>query len=276
MLAREAARRLHRPAAASVRRIATNAPTAIAIGRRRRQLKGSTDGGHVSIQGSRTASSSLPSRRIESLRVIPVSYSERGTCPPACAFYEAGCYAEVGKDGAHWRSVPSRGLSWDQFLDKIRALPIGQLWRHNEAGDLAGRGDRIDFFKLAQLALANRGRRGFTFTHKPITPDAVVAFRAAIDLDFTINASADSLDEADQKASLGVPVVCVTTSTGYSPAGRKLVPCPAQTHSMTCAECQLCAQSQRKAIITFAPHGQSAALIPELVRRKRSRDTAHA
>lgn len=210
---------------------------------------------------------------------IPVTYSERGTCPPACMFYEAGCYAEVGKDGAHWRGVREDGLTWDAFLEAVRALPEGTLWRHNEAGDLAGTGNAIDPMALADLAIANRGRRGFTFTHKPVLAldnlDNALNIRDAIEEGFTINLSADSLEEADAKADLGIAPVVVTVAEGasprYTPGGRKVVVCPAQTNAMTCADCQLCANLRRKSIIAFRAHGQSAALVlvPELIRRKR-------
>jgi hypothetical protein len=217
---------------------------------------------------------------------IPVAYSERATCPPACAFYEAGCYAEVGKDGAHWRGVAAKGIPWGQFLARVRELPAGQLWRMNEAGDLPGRGDDIDGDMVRALVVANKGRRGFTFTHKPVLPtygwastlahqDNAKVIEDAIEDGFTINLSADSLDEADAKADIvAAPVVVVLTGEipKYTPGGRKLVPCPAQTHAMTCLECQLCAHPRRKSVIAFRAHGQSAALIPELVRRKRARE----
>jgi hypothetical protein len=221
---------------------------------------------------------------------MPVSYSERGTCPPSCMFYETGCYAENGKDGAHWRGVASRGLSWDDFLDAVHALPPGTLWRHNEAGDLAGEGDAIDFDMLDELIAANAGRRGFTFTHKPVIPTRAAettlehaencyAVEHANLGGFVVNLSADSLDEADDKADLAAGPVVVTVPAdepipARTPGGRKLVACPAQTHAMTCAECQLCAKADRKAIVVFRAHGQSSALVPELVRRKRHKTEA--
>lgn len=102
--------------------------------------------------------------------------SERASCPPSCGLYEAGCFAQYGKLGAHWRAVPDRGITWGEFLARVRALPAQTLWRHNVAGDLVGPGswdpeyveardDRIDTERLEQLVAANRGRCGFTYTH---------------------------------------------------------------------------------------------------------------
>lgn len=172
------------------------------------------------------------------LGAMPVSYSERGTCPPACMFYEAGCYAENGKDGAHWRGVAEHGLEWDEFLERVHALPHGTFWRHNEAGDLPGDGDAIDFDMLDELVGANAGRRGFTFTHKPVIPtrdaettldhaENVYAIEHANAGGFVVNLSADSLEEADDKADLEAGPVVVTVPLGEQlPArtsgGRKL------------------------------------------------------
>lgn len=51
---------------------------------------------------------------------------------------------------------------------QIAALTEGQLWRHNQAGDLVGGGNEIDTAPRGQLVAANAGKRGFTYTHKPV------------------------------------------------------------------------------------------------------------
>ena len=51
-------------------------------------------------------------------------------------------------------------------MHKIAALPVNDLWRHNQAGDLPGDGELIDKPKLRQLIKANHGKRGFTYSHK--------------------------------------------------------------------------------------------------------------
>ena len=67
---------------------------------------------------------------------IPVSTSSAETCPPACPLAGAGCYAQSGKLSIHWRKVSAaeRGEPWHEFLARIRQLPPGQIWRHNQAG----------------------------------------------------------------------------------------------------------------------------------------------
>lgn len=172
----------------------------------------------------------------------------------------------------HWRTTADEGLDWDVFCARVASLPDATLWRHNEAGDLPGVGDDLDVRALDELVVANAGRRGFTFTHKPLATarerDAVARANAH---GFTINLSADGLEHADRLARLGVAPVAVVlprvASAGLrTPAGRHVVICPATTHGLTCATCGLCSK-QRKAIVGFPAHGQGAALVSLRVRR---------
>ena len=213
---------------------------------------------------------------------IPCSLSERSSCPSSCSLYDAGCYANYGYLGHHWRQVDHRGLPWEVFLDIIQALPEGQLWRHNEAGDLAGHEDVIDDGALRQLVEANRGRLGFTFTHRTALRNHAL-LRWANDAGFTVNLSADSLDEADAlvDAHAGPVVVLLAHDAPdrgiRTPGGRRVVVCPAQTTDLTCATCRLCAKPQRKAVIGFRAHGQFQQHLGELVQlRRRQNEPPHA
>jgi hypothetical protein len=205
---------------------------------------------------------------------IPVSITDTSSCPTTCAFQGAGCYAAYGMLGGHWRATARRGLSWSEFCARVAALPPGTLWRHNEAGDLpSGKTrDAIDARALRQLVAANRGRRGFSFSHYPMDHAANRRAVAAANADgFTINLSADSLEEADELAALRIAPVAVVLPADVparatrTPAGRKVVVCPAQTSGLTCETCQLCAVPRRKAIVGFRAHGQFRALVSDLV-----------
>lgn len=210
----------------------------------------------------------IPSSKAHKLGGMPASMSERGTCPPSCGLYQAGCYADYHKVSMHWRGVGARGISWQDFLEHVRELPAGQLWRHNVAGDLPGTGEDVDEARLHELIAANRaaGARGFTFTHK--RPGFVM--RMANTRGFTINLSAETLGDADElaRADVGpVAVILPFDAKGRikTPAGRHVVVCPAQTDNLTCADCQLCAQPQRRSVVGFRAHGQFKAHVPELV-----------
>lgn len=207
---------------------------------------------------------------------IPASVTSRGTCPPSCAFYDAGCFASYGKQAVHWRRVGEEGDTWEKFLADVRSLPAGQLWRHNVAGDLPGKGESVDVPVLLELVEAAAHTRGFTFTHCHRNEPARRAIKEANARGFTINLSADSLAQADELASLGIgPVAVVLPSDVNAPhfrtkKGNTVTVCPAErVPGMTCALCELCAVPTRKAIIGFRAHGQAKALVSEIVRAKR-------
>ena len=191
---------------------------------------------------------------------IPVSTTSKATCPIDCAMRE-GCYAGSGPLALHWSAVTAgaRGTNWEGFCASIAQLPEGQLWRHNQAGDLPGDGHTIDAQALGELVRANIGKRGFTYSH----------YRDAASLEwiqhanawgFTVNLSANDASDADTLADTGAgPVVCVLPSTQSenltTPAGRRIVVCPAtQRDDVSCATCQLC-QRQRSVIVGFPAHG---------------------
>lgn len=200
---------------------------------------------------------------------IPVSTTSAESCPSACPFNNAnkgGCYAESGPLAIHWRKVTQgkAGDSFGLFLDKIAALPKGQLWRHNQAGDLIGQGDSLDIQALSLLVKANKGKRGFTYTHKPLATESErQAIAQANKEGFTINLSGNNPAHADTLADMGIgPVVTVlpadVTENTTTPAGRKIVVCPAtQRDDVSCATCKLCAVSTREVIVGFPAHGTS-------------------
>jgi len=197
---------------------------------------------------------------------IPVSTTSAESCPTACPFNNAnGCYAASGPLALHWRKVTNglAGDSYGAFLDKVSRLMKGQLWRHNQAGDLIGAGDTLDIQALALLVKANKGKRGFTYTHKPLASQIERdAIRDANKGGFTVNLSGNNLDHADSLVDLGIaPVVVVlphdATSNTVTPKGRKVVVCPAtQRDEVSCASCGLC-QKQRDSIVGFPAHGTS-------------------
>lgn len=197
---------------------------------------------------------------------IPVSTTAKESCPADCAM-RAGCYAASGPLALHWAAVSAgtRGTSWGQFVASIAALPDGQLWRHNQAGDLPQTGGTIDAVKLGQLVQANIGRRGFTYTHHRDT-QSLAWVKHANAWGFTVNLSANDLKDADVLADTGAgPVVVVLPSTQTenttTPAGRKVVVCPAtQRDDVSCATCQLC-QRQRGTIVGFPAHGTKKRVI---------------
>ena len=199
---------------------------------------------------------------------IPVSTSYSDTCPTSCPLRDKGCYAKNGHVGMFWRKVDDgrAGHDWNGFLAAVKTIKPGQIWRHNQAGDLPGRGDTLNRAKLAQLVRAAKGTMAYTYTHKPLHIVAdQMAVAAANQAGFTINLSADTLSEADTLAALDIgPVVVVLPRDTKpkadiaTPMGRRVVVCPATYRDdIPCAACKLCAR-QRDTIVGFPAHGTSA------------------
>jgi len=201
---------------------------------------------------------------------IPVSTSSASTCPDACPFKLQGCYAKSGPLAIHWSKVTSglRGLEWTEFLSVVRSFSAGQLWRHNQAGDLPGDGDKIEPAMLADLSKANASKRGFTYTHKPVLTGQhakgnLRAIRSANKSGFVVNLSANSIAHADELSKTGLPVAAVVPQSSpdrfTTPAGNRVVVCPAQrVAGLSCDKCRLCAKGDRSFIIGFRPHGTGA------------------
>lgn len=201
---------------------------------------------------------------------IPTTRTDASSCPPECPLMRNGCYASLGREAGPWKRISQGGgIAFSALLRAIRSLKPGTLWRHNSAGDLPGKGSEIDQSMLEKLVIANTGRRGFTFTHKPMLGRGKVARanRAAVKManakGFVINLSANNPAEADRLAALKVgPVACIvpagTQQVSKTPGGRAITICPAQTTGATCRSCGLCYQQKRKAIVGFLPHGKLA------------------
>ena len=197
---------------------------------------------------------------------IPVSTTSNESCPESCPFNGGnGCYAASGPLAMHWAKVTKRerGVDLDAFIAQVESIPYGSLWRHNQAGDLPGLGDTIDVVALAKITRANIGRKGFTYTHKPLTADNLAAIRQANADGFTVNISANSAKEAAKvRALTGLPTVCVLPSDTTAPVqyvdGQQIVTCPATIRDNTnCARCRLCQKQDRKFIVGFPAHGTS-------------------
>tara|TARA_Y100000401_G_scaffold115271_1_gene118700 strand:- start:20147 stop:20881 length:735 start_codon:yes stop_codon:yes gene_type:complete len=192
---------------------------------------------------------------------IPVSTSGKDTCNPKCPLIKK-CYAKklfwINND---WNKVSSgeRGTDYSTFTNSIRKLPHGQLWRHNQAGDIPSpnRPDLVD-----QLIKANRGRRGFTYTswdHKD------KLFLRAKRAGFTINKSCYTASSAAATAARGIPAVFSGAPveyrdvTAWTEFGVRFVVCPTKRNSpaakkVQCATCQLCHTRPDNTVIVFPLH----------------------
>ena len=199
---------------------------------------------------------------------IPVTTSEENSCPSSCPLKEKNiCYAKKGSIRLIWKEV-KKGKSerwnkpfnndYDSLLKEIKKLPPGQLWRHNQAGDLAhtGNNESIDFDKLKQLVKANKGKNGFTYTHKTQLEENFKKIKYANDKGFTINLSANDLKHADELKKHNLPIATIvgTKPVNKTPEGHKIKMCPSQMNKkkrITCEVCLMCSKSKRDYIVGF-------------------------
>ena len=211
---------------------------------------------------------------------MPATTTSRDTCPTDCGLY-LDCYGLGGPLAMHWSAVNrgERGGSLTALTIAIRGFAEGQPWRHDQAGDLPGQGNAINARDLSRLSLSAAHTHGWTYTHKAVIGDSLIARRnrAAIKAanavggnarGLCINLSADTLAEADDKASLAIgPVVVVLPANAprklATPEGRSVRVCPAQLtedlpEPTTCEDCGLCWQKGRQHIVGFKAHGFAA------------------
>ena len=99
-----------------------------------------------------------------------------------------------------------------------------------------------------------------------------IAIKQANAQGFTINASTESIAEADQAFNEGYPTTVVleghsdALSTFKTPSGNTVAICPAQLKdNVTCETCALCQKSERKVIVGFIAHGSSKAKVIKIL-----------
>lgn len=230
---------------------------------------------------------------------MPVMTSSRDTCPDACPLKAGGCYANTGPLKLHWDQVTAgeRGEGLDKALEPIRKLNRGAIWRYGQAGDLPGVRDTIDRDGVLKIAKASRGKRAIVFTHKPPSLENIAIIKEAAAEGLTINLSADNVERADELADLGLPVAVVLNSdyqrkkgetlsdyrrrtkdlANSTPKGRKIAVCPATYTDVSCTQCGVCADGERKGVIIgFPAHGSQRKRVDEIAghagKRQNNRD----
>ena len=203
---------------------------------------------------------------------MPVTTTESSSCPTTCPHITGNCYAKSGFHLAqHWKKVTShqRGGSWSDLCDHVSSLKPRQIWRHNQAGDLGYTTDqqgreliRLDLLKSLVDANNASGAKGYTYTHHQLHTHNLEAIKYANNNGFTVNASCDSMQAADDAIAAGIPAVCVVDNSqpvpARTPAGTRVLVCPAQTRDTNCKDCGICQQSNRKCVVAFLSHGSRA------------------
>lgn len=92
---------------------------------------------------------------------IATSMSERASCPSTCPLAKNGCYAETHHTRIWWDRVTAgtHGFTFDVFLQQLKKLPSGVMFRHNVAGDLPHTNDSVSASMLQAIDGAVSYRR---------------------------------------------------------------------------------------------------------------------
>lgn len=195
---------------------------------------------------------------------IPVTTTSENSCPTTCPLFNSGCYAKSGPLALHWRKVSDanekRSMDFQSFLSEIRNLPKGQVWRHNQAGDLPHNDGNIDANMTRDLVKASKGKRGFTYTHHKLSSHNLTVITGMNQKGFTVNYSADTVEYAASiHKAWKLPTVTLLPQNAPNVQhvnGVKVVACPAEkSDKVNCANCQLCAITDRDYVIGFRVHG---------------------
>jgi len=197
---------------------------------------------------------------------IPVSTSSSETCPDSCPLKKENlCYGKLGPIAIWWSKVTKNNqYIWKEFLKDVSKIRRNQLWRHNQVGDMQPseeNKDQICEEKAVELANANRGKKGFSYTHYDFKdPHNRKVIKQVNDLGFTLNVSTEKHWQMDLAISYGLDATIVLPSTHNkkvvkSAGGNRIVTCPATyNNDVQCANCGLCQKKNRGYAIGFPAH----------------------
>lgn len=200
------------------------------------------------------------------------TYSPRNTCPNDCPFKKKdektnGCYADGVRTACVWDKIEESAKRVDLagLEAAVRELPPGYLLRHNVAGDIARPGtNSVNGPLLSELTRIYSRVSAWTYTHCAKTQANLKKLAAACNAGFTVNQSCERASDCDKAAAAGVPsvlaVVSFETMPKRTPAGLKIIPCPAQVNEhKSCSNCSargpLCRMRDRSFVIAFEAHG---------------------
>ena len=211
---------------------------------------------------------------------IAVSTTSKDSCPATCPLKGNGCYADSGPLRLHWEIVSAgdqhakpRGCTFEVFLSQIKSLAENSALRINQAGDLPHFNGSINRSHVLELATVcgERSLKAWTYTHHNLNDgDNKFTVLKANKLGLTVNVSAHSQQHAAYYHKQGLPAVCIVPKneerTFWVYDDVSFIVCPAQTNKdMNCDTCRLCANANRKSVVAFRAHGNSARKVEQTI-----------
>ena len=195
------------------------------------------------------------------------------TCPNTCAQKNSGCYASLGPTGIHVNRLDS-GLEETTYntldLAKAEAELISNAYKDKKPTGkkllrihVSGDSRTIKGSKLINSAVGewknNGGHIAWTYTH------AWKNVPRKVWNNVSVLASVDKIEDIDNARKQGyAPAIIVSKFDGkklFSIEGTdtKFIPCPYETHGVTCDKCKLCMKAdflfKNNKGIAFKAHG---------------------
>lgn len=201
------------------------------------------------------------------------------TCPPSCTFKGAGCFADAGftkiagqrmDRAAH--GLPAVEIIRQEVIALDRAFGGGSIpqdgarggrdLRLHVGGDCANATGAAMLARAAQRWRDRGGGSVWTYTH--LWP---IVYRHQWGPAIAVLASCERVDQFPKARAMGYAPAIVVPDFPSRRAFRlpgssvRIIPCPAETGSVTCIECRLCLDRDllaMNAAIGFAAHGTQA------------------
>ena len=193
---------------------------------------------------------------------VVATYASQSTCPKACPFRGAGCYAESGPMSFVTRRLNKRKrapfLTIADEAEAIRAIPSGvdRDLRVHVVGDCPTAACAITL-GLAMVDFEKRtGRRAWTYSHAWRSVP-VRAWRGA-----NVLASCESVEAVKLAQKKGYAAALVVPRGAPLPKGIKAKLCQHTVDGSQCIKCRRClnvaALKKSKLVTVFEAHGSRA------------------
>jgi hypothetical protein len=207
---------------------------------------------------------------------ISATYVTQKSCPTDCAFYNSGCYAELGMTGMQTRRLNKNSNKFYKNIDtrdiarmearEIKTLSGKRNLRLHVVGDAKTNSAANELAKAAKIFSSKYDKKVYSYTHawKKVNRKSWG--------NISILASCETSQDVKQAQKLGYATAIVVDhfedTKKYNYNGIDVIPCPSQTmDNVTCDSCKLCMQDKylltNKLTIAFSSHGTRKRMVSE-------------
>lgn len=177
-------------------------------------------------------------------------YLDKTTCPASCPLHSHICYGNLGPASIVWRKYCNTPIT--HLRDEVESKGSTYIIRNCVCGDIAyNKTDYIDIDLVDILNNAFRGHLAYTYTHcKANHYNITIAKHSKM----VINFSCNNIDELSHE----IPCCLVVKSMDKNKTrkdGYTFIKCPNTYKDITCKDCKLCMNKNRKSVIVFPIHG---------------------